>query len=349
VNATASDEITNYVAGVRRALAGVAETTREELLEDLPEHLAEVQAEGTGTLVERLGTPQAYATELLATAGPPAASASPLNRLAQLIQARDQAVDVLRRADVRVGPVIGYPKASEFLVLLRPAWWVLRGYLLAMAIAYLLSGSAHDVGLLPRLAGSELVALVLLAGCIVVSIMVGRRTLTTWPRYALWAGTAVLVLFALNGFFTADDQARDRGGYTEMGSYDANPYSNVDDVFVYDGQGRLVTGARLYDQDGNPIQLGDNWCVDPDSGESDRSRSLGYPRCPENAPFGAEPNPAPSLSTAPSLPAPPPGPAGSTAPPSGPAAGSPPSSAPAGAPPSAGRAPAATPAASRSR
>ena len=47
---------------------------------------------------------------------------------------------MLNRADVRVGPVIGYAKASEFLILLRPAWWVLRGYLVAMAIDYLFDG-----------------------------------------------------------------------------------------------------------------------------------------------------------------------------------------------------------------
>jgi hypothetical protein len=292
VNATERDEITAYVEGVRRALAGLSETTRDELLEDLPEHLAEVRAEGTGTLVDRLGTPEAYAAELRASAGVVGGFPEPPpHRLAALIEARDSALRVLHRADLQVGPVIGYEKASDFLILLRPAWWVLRGYLVAMALAYLIEGSRHDIGLLPRVSGNDLVALVLLGGCLIVSILLGKQTanLSRWPRYALWSGTAVLVLFALGGFVMADDETRNPG-YADAGSYEGNPYSYINDVYVYDSQGRPLTGVRLYDQDGNPIQLGNNWCSDPNTGESMRSRSLGYPYCPQNEPFGAQPS-----------------------------------------------------------
>src|SRR6185436_14630510 len=105
-------------------------------------------------------------------------------------EARDQALDLLARADRRTGPIIGYAKASDFLVLLRPAWWVLRGYLVAMALADLLAGDTR-LGLLPRLGGNDLAALVLLTGCVIVSIMLGRRSpsLSRLPRLALRAGT----------------------------------------------------------------------------------------------------------------------------------------------------------------
>ena len=289
MNSTAQDEITAYVAGVREALSGLPEHTRLELLEDLGEHLAEVQAEGLGTLVDRLGAPEAYAAELLATAGfvggfpepPLEPQVSPLESL------RADATAFLKRADVRVGPVIGYGKASEFLVLLRPAWWVLRGYLAAMALAYLLDDQQRDLGLLPRIGGSELIALVLLAGCVVVSIMFGRKalTLSRWPKFAFWAATTFLVLFAIGGFFGADNSAR-QSSYHDVGSYDANPYSNVQDVYVYDREGKLVEGARLYDQDGSPIQLGNPYCTDPITGDYGHTRSMGYPYCPDNVPFG---------------------------------------------------------------
>jgi hypothetical protein len=297
VNATERDEITAYVEGVRRELAGLSETTRDELLEDLPEHLAEVRAEGSGTLVERLGTPVAYAAELRASAGVVGGFPEPPpNRLVALIEARDSGLRALHRADLRVGPVIGYEKASDFLILLRPAWWVLRGYLVAMALAYLIEGNRNTIGLLPRIGGNDLVALVLLGGCVIVSILLGKQTLSRWPKYALWSGTAVLVLFAMGGFLAADDDTRNPG-YADAGSYDGNPYSNVNDVYVYDGQGRLITGARLYDQDGSPILLGNNMCTDPTTYQWVRSRSLGYPYCPQNAPFGASasaPVPAPT-------------------------------------------------------
>jgi hypothetical protein len=167
---------------------------------------------------------------------------------------------------------------------------VLRGYLVAMVIAYLIEGNRSTLGLLPRLAGTDRVALVLLGGCVIVSIVLGKREpgLARWPKYALWSGTAVLLLFSLGGFLAADDDSRNPG-YADVGSYGTDPFSYVTDVFVYDGQGRLVTGARLFDQDGNPLQLGSStWCSDPVTGEVNERfyRSLGYPACPQNAPFG---------------------------------------------------------------
>ena len=295
MNSTAQDQIGDYVAAVRAALVGLPDNTREELLEDLPEHLAEVLAEDQGTLVDRLGTPEAYAAELLATAGFVGGFPDPprRNNWAPLDEARNNVLHVLRLVDDRVGPVIGYKKASDFLVLLRPAWWVLRGYLVAMMIAALFGDNGDNLGLLPRLGGSEVVALILLGICVIGSILLGRRTtgLSKGARYALWSGTAVLALFAFGGFIDTDSDAR-HPDYSGVGNYDANPFSNVQDVYVYDGQGRLVTDARLFDQDGSPIQLGNNWCSDPETGETRGSRNLGYPRCPENVPFGARPSAA---------------------------------------------------------
>jgi len=184
---------------------------------------------------------------------------------------------------------------------------VLRGYLAAMAIVWIFD-DGRDHGLLPRLGGSTLLALVWLAGCVAVSILVGKRahTWSKWPRYALRAGTVVLVLFAVSGFVTADNDTRYYGSYT-VGDYGGgNPYSGVQDVYVYDSQGHLVQGARLFDQDGSPIQLGSGYpayCSDPQTGESVQSHSLGYPYCPENAPFNA-PLPSGSASATPSLPTP---------------------------------------------
>jgi hypothetical protein len=300
---TGQDEVTGYVVAVRAALAGMPAATIEELLEDLPEHLAEVLAEGTGTLRERLGTPEAYASELRATAGfvggfpdPPAKGSWVTPR-----ELWENVEPVLSRADLRVGPVIGYEKASDFLILLRPAWWVLRGYLAAMAVVWIFD-NGHSHGLLPRLGDSTVLAIIWLGLCLVVSILVGKRA-GAWakvPRYALWGVTALLVLFAIPGFVTADNDTR-LSGYDAVGvgNYDPNPYSGVQDVYVYDSQGHLVQGARLFDQDGSPIQLGSGfpaYCDDPQTGESVQSHSLGYPYCPQNAPFTT---PQPSVSASP--------------------------------------------------
>jgi hypothetical protein len=305
VNSTTQDDITAYVEAVRAALAGLSDSTRDELIEDLPEHLAEVKADGAGSLVDRLGTPETYAADLRATAGFVGGFPDPPGRNDRLIELRDAALVRLRAADVRVGPLLGYARASEFLALLRPAWWLLRGYLAAMVVAWALDDSGQPIGLLPRIGGSEVVAVALLAAGLLGSLWLGRRSaggLSQWPRYALYAGSVVLVLVAVGGFLNADSTARD-AGYHDV-DYN-NPYSNVQDVFVYDEQGHLVTGARLFDQDGQPIHLGNAYCYDENGVQTGPDNDSVYPYCPERAPFrmpgSADGSPSPSPSPSPSL------------------------------------------------
>ncbi|RSM52086.1 hypothetical protein DMB66_40750 [Actinoplanes sp. ATCC 53533] len=284
---TAQDEINLYVFAVRAALGDLPESLRDELLEDLPEHLAEVVADGEGSLAERLGSPEAYAEDLRTTAGFVGGFPDPPRRAARLFelrdQARDQALVHLRRLDGRLGPLFGAAHASEFLVLLRPAWWVLRGYLVAMVLAWLLDDSGQPIGLLPRIGGSEVIALLLLAVGVLASIWFGRRSvpLAKWPQRALYAGSVILVLVALAGFSEADSSRRD-ANYTDV-NYD-NPYSNIEDLFVYDEQGRLVTNARIFDQNGSPLRLGNTYCYDDEGNYTDVQR-LTYPYCPDRDPF----------------------------------------------------------------
>jgi len=285
VNRIDTEEITAYVEAVRAALSGLPEATRDELLEDLPEHLAEVAADDVGSLVDRLGPPSVYAAELLAGAGYVGGFPDPPPRTDRIADGRAALSEWLHAIDARTGPLFGSARASEFLVLLRPGWWVVRGYLAAMVVAWLLDGSAQPLGVLPRIGGSDVVALVLLAAGILASIWLGRRSrgVTNGPKYALWAGNAVLVLVALAGFNHVDGQSRNV--YYDDANY-TDPYGHVRDVFVYDEQGRLIQGARLFDQDGEPIRLGNPYCFDQaaqtDNPAADDSV---YPYCAQNAPF----------------------------------------------------------------
>jgi hypothetical protein len=287
VKPTTLDEITAYVDAVRESLADLPADVRDELIEDLPEHLAEVLADGDGTLVDRLGTPEAYAADLRASAGLVGGFPDPppsRDRLRDLIQALARRAG---RVDVAAGPLLGYARASEFLTLLRPGWWVLRGYLAAMLAAAVLDDSGQPMGLLPRVGGSEAVAVVLLGVAVLASVWLGRRTpgLPRGPRTAVHAAAAVLVLVAIGGFLDADQSARG-SSYDDAGYSD--PYGNVRDVFVYDSQGHLVTDARLLDQDGQPIRLGDPWCATDEWGnavDGGDGQHATYPYCPQNAPF----------------------------------------------------------------
>jgi hypothetical protein len=289
VNATDTytDEITAYVEAVRTAVAGLPEEVREGLLEDLPEHLAEVVADDIGTLAERLGPPAVYAAELLASAGyvgggfpdPPPQPRRPglVRRVRSSLGAR------LRELDRSSGPLFGKPRASAFLIQLRPAWWVLRGYLVSMVLASVL-GDGSQIGLLPRVGGSDLIALGLLATCVIASIWFGRRQFVMGrPVRLIHKGaTAVLILIGLVGFSDLDQTNR-YDPYMNAGYSD--PYGNVQDVFVYDREGKLVEGARLLDQNGQPIRLGVPNCYDDQGNYVAGAQESVYPYCPRNAPF----------------------------------------------------------------
>ncbi|MEW2376283.1 hypothetical protein AB0883_09300 [Micromonospora sp. NPDC047812] len=308
-------EIADYAARVRAALADLPPAHRDELTEDLPEHLAEVAAEADGSLVDRLGEPEAYAAELRAAAGVGAATTGG-RRHRRLGVAVDRFRARAHRWDVQLGPPLGYATASEFLRLLRPAWWVLRGYLAAMLVTVITTGDTF--GVLPELNGSLLAGLVLLAGSVLASIWLGHHTpgLTRPKRRMLHVGTAVLVFFGLVGLADVNGRVGSGDlGYEQISIDDR--YDHIRDVFVYDREGRLVEDVRLFDQNGDPIRLGY-----PDCPDAHDPNALGlpllrtYPYCPQQAPFaprapigplpsvGVPPLPAPTTSGDPAEPTP---------------------------------------------
>src|SRR5262245_35034738 len=130
--APAESQISDYLDRVRLALADLPPDVRDELLEDLPDHLAEVLAEDAGTLTERLGEPEAYAAELRAAAGVGAAAAPAGS--GRPGRSRRWLRGAAERADVGLGPALGYGRVSELLVQLRPGWWVFRGYLAGLLV-----------------------------------------------------------------------------------------------------------------------------------------------------------------------------------------------------------------------
>ncbi|WP_262287074.1 hypothetical protein [Micromonospora sp. MA102] len=292
-------EIADYVDRVRAALADLPPAVRDELTEDLPEHLAEVAAEAEGTLVDRLGTPEAYAAELRAAAGAEA-GAGPGHRRRRLAAAQARAGTQLRALDTQLGPLLGQSSVSEFLRPLRPAWWLVRGWLAALLISVVLG---EPSGLLPRLDGNVLAGLFLLGGAVLVSVWLGRRSagFRGWPRRLLRLGTAALLLFSFALLVNVDQHASSDqfGSYQEVSVGDR--YDSIEDVFVYDQEGRLVRNAQLFDQNGVPIRLGWPTCLSAD-GNMPPPRNA-YPYCPDRAPFGA-PAPAPAAPTVSAPPAP---------------------------------------------
>lgn len=306
-----AEEIEHYVEAVREALADLPQSQRDELLEDLPAHLMEAAAEDPTPLVDRLGWPADYAAELRAAVAPAMAVGRPTwsDRWAARWEV---ALGRLRRLDGRVGPLIGYERFSDFARLLLPAWWVLRGYLAAMLVVTLLDRQG-SIGLLPRLGGSTLAGLVILAGFVAGSIWLAHRSsgLRRWQRRALYLTTAVLILVGIAGLAGID--ANSRWGWPGPAVYISdNPYEHVEDVFVVDEDGQVLTNVRLLDQDGDPIDLGWAWCEETTEvyDEVRDEWSVRFPRCPDRLPWWtgnltptegpAQPTPTPTPAPSPS-------------------------------------------------
>lgn len=113
-----SEEIERYLAGVAAALADLPGNLRQELLEDLPDHLAEIAADDPASLDSRLGPPPAYAAELRAAAGVDATTSKRRNdRWTDVVAAVRPHVHTV---DERVGRLIGYDRLADLLVQLRP-------------------------------------------------------------------------------------------------------------------------------------------------------------------------------------------------------------------------------------
>jgi hypothetical protein len=260
VNTTVDGEVARYAAAVRAAFADLPAPDRETLLEDIEDHLVEVAAESGGPLEERLGPPETYAAELRAWAGLPAPGATRRRLRTSRLASRLQRMGAAAAAHPAGGAIV------EFLPELRPAWWVLRGYLaVQLASAGLALLFAHDVTLpVPTILGSQVVGLLATAAAVVGSVALGRRAAATrrGRRLTVAANLALalfaLVLFGGMGATRLTDEPTYQG-YEVSGYYpeslpglrsDGREISNI---FPYDAKGKPLKGVHLYDQDGVPL------------------------------------------------------------------------------------------------
>lgn len=278
-----STEVSDYLGRVRAALADLPAEIREELLEEEPAHLAEVLAEGGQGLAERLGPPERYAAELRAAAGLPPATGA--------VRAPAMASDLLRSARVHAsrldragGRLLGYPRVRDLLDLLRPGWWVLRGYLVGLLIL-VAARDEYFARLVPtRMDPEDAVIWLLVVGvCVVASVRLGRATpgLPRWGRRTVVAGGVLIALLALANLAPRAFQYDSDATY-----YD--PFGGITDVYPYDSNMKPLDGVQLYDQHGNPIQIGDYWrCHDSDVQYSELRHR--YPLCPWRPGAGAVP------------------------------------------------------------
>lgn len=269
---TATIEAERYLKEVAPHLAALPAEERADLLDDLAQHLREIAAEPGPPLGERLGSPEAYAAELLASAGVAAGGRSHPAFLSRATAFMDWTrATWIGQEVVRMWPF------------LRPAWWVLRAYLVVSLVA---GGQGFPV---PRLAGNPFVGILAVLAAIPLSVRLGQRTLPRTGRLVVFAGNAVLVLYGLSLLGRAESpEIR----YVDYG-YGPGPVETaasrgclvtasgqrITNLYAYDAEGRLLDPVLLYDQNGQPI---DNLC--PEFDERGRRLATEYRQDVNGAP-----------------------------------------------------------------
>jgi hypothetical protein len=234
-----------YLAAVAEALAGLREAERQELLDDLAEHLAELASDEDAA--ERLGTPAAYAAEFVASAGievPAPAPSRPPTLTGRLATAGDR----FRRSPVTAA-------VHAFLPELRPGWWVLRAWA-GLAILAAVASDDRSIFPIPDPVGNGFVALVALAAAVVGSVHVGRHGGGGGDR-VLTALGMVGVAIALTQGGNHVEYVYDGGFGHDDGSLVGPQGQYIQNIWPYDGEGNPLEGVLLFDQDGNPISVGD--------------------------------------------------------------------------------------------
>jgi hypothetical protein len=261
-------EAQDYLSAVEQELADLPGEDRSALLEDLALHLEALTTEDDDRpLAVRLGSPAAYAADLRAAAGLPARGAN-VTPTGQGIRAR---VDAFLASAAYRRALPALRGGRRLLVELRPAWWVLRGYLVVFVPCLLGSDRLEDIPV-PAPLHSHLLGVVLVLAAVVGSVVLGRRKLPQVLRVVVAAAGVLLVLVAAGAALHVRDDLRN-GLYADAWApapevpdetYPLRSrYGPVTDVFPYAADGTPLEGVLLYDQDGRPLHVGfQQWWAD---------------------------------------------------------------------------------------
>jgi len=237
---------------VRAELVDLPAEDVDDLTGGMEADLSELAAECGGDLAGRLGSPKLYAAELRAAAGLPERGAGSGGR--QHRPLREQVA--LDRASLTrlVGRHPWLRSATAFLVTLRPAWWLLRGYLAAWAFWSMLSGNTR--GIRPH----SFLHLVMAVAAIVISVQLGRGWLRQRAalRPLLAVANSTLVIVALVASVSGDEVRYDQSSDFSQPAGVSLDGTYVGNIYAYDADGQRITGVRLFAQDGRPLGGGDN-------------------------------------------------------------------------------------------
>ncbi len=173
-------------------------------------------------------------------------------------------------------------EAVRMWPVMRPAWWVLRAYL----VVSLISSRDSYGSLIPHLGGSAVLGLLAVLAAVPLSVRLGQRRLVGVGRLAVIGANVVLFLYAMSLLDSGGPQVRyvDSGGGAPQtgpghGCLATANGDRITNLYAYDTEGRLLDPVLLYDQNGQPI---DNLC--PQFDERGRRLSTEYRQDVNGAP-----------------------------------------------------------------
>lgn len=264
VTSTMTPDGEAYLAAVRDELDDLPEEERADLLEDLSLHLAELSSsanrdDDAPPLDVRLGPPARYAAELRSAAGlPPRVTPRPAG-----------APDTRRLRDAlassgtgrRVTAAWRHPwavQARSFVPELRPAWWVLRGYLV-VALPALWSADGVDDFPIPTVLGSDVVGAAAVIAAVLVSVHLARGPVGPGARRAIRAADVLLALAGLALLAQAESRISVNHAHFDSqaprSSHElSSPHGPVTNIYPYGPDGSPLEDVLLFDQDGRPLR-----------------------------------------------------------------------------------------------
>lgn len=233
---TGSAAAAPYLAAVRALLRDAPAAERDEILDDLEAHLAELAAEPGPSLAERLGTPSSYAAELVASVG---------------ITVTNRPPSPLARLRARWQMEGGLTWARQALIEAVPGWWVARALLVGVGLVVAIA----DARLADEI-GGQILAVLLGIALLPPSVAIGRAARsggTRWPDVAATTAAVVALLVSASALLSLPrHHFVDAGEPALPGVLTRSDGMPVTNIYAYDRQGRLVE-VLLYDQDGRPL------------------------------------------------------------------------------------------------
>lgn len=245
-----AERIRAFAASVRQHLDDLPEDELDDILGGLSADLADQAADNDGVL--ELGDPAAYAEELRSAAGlPPRGEKVERRPLGErFTDWRRGVADSIRRSAFGAW-------ALDFLVAMRPLWWVLRGFGI-YALAILLP----TTWIYPYQAGRGVFPVspiegLLLFAFVVLSVQWGRGHWLpkTWMRGLRLGVSIVAVLIlpvALYSLLTPRVEYVDNGSAPWGLQLDGVQIGNI---FAFDENGEPIEHVQLYTGKGTPLNL----------------------------------------------------------------------------------------------